>query len=140
MRQVVFGATFEPSSDAAFAEARKLLLARAMISELGWRGMPMVDGLLDTYFGHLAHPYKQVRECLGSNINEILQFHWAPSMLNVQKAIEHNQQAALGGVGNVPMSLDNRTQELLDTAVQQLDQWQVEDIESYKRASKTGQF
>ncbi|CDS14218.1 hypothetical protein LRAMOSA06388 [Lichtheimia ramosa] len=137
LRQVVFGATFDPTSDAAFAEARKLLLARAMISELGWRGAPLVDGLLHTYFGHLAHPYKQVRECLGSNINEILQFHWAPSMLNVKEAIEKNQQSDIGGVGNVPMTLDNRTQALLDTAVQQLDQWQANDIESYKRASKT---
>ncbi|KAI9321667.1 hypothetical protein BX666DRAFT_1850314 [Dichotomocladium elegans] len=138
LTSIIFGATFDPNSDAAFAEGRKLLLTRALIGELGWRSVSAAtETLLDTYLAHIAHPYKQVREALGSNINEILQFQWAPSMANVKKALEFNQQNKHGGVGNVPNTLSEKNQTRLDTVLEKLDNLQIHDVDAYRKASKT---
>jgi proteasome activator subunit 4 len=99
-------ARFDPHSDAAFAEARKLIFVRAMMVGLKWRFKPWAkrDGLLELYLDHLDHPYKQVREVIGANINDIMQIQWVPSYPSVDHLLELN--ARTEGAMQVPFSLD----------------------------------
>ncbi|ORZ04733.1 hypothetical protein BCR42DRAFT_474389 [Absidia repens] len=79
---------FDPESDAAFTEARKLLFIRAMVVGLKWRFRPWSTQLLDTYVASAAHPYKQVRDVLGANLNDLLQIQWVPSYPTVRTLVE----------------------------------------------------
>lgn len=99
-------ARFDPHSDAAFAEARKLIFVRAMMVGLKWRFKPWAnrDGLLELYLNHLDHPYKQVREVIGANVNDIMQIQWVPSYSSVGYLLDLNAQT--DGVMQVPFSLD----------------------------------
>ncbi|CAO3588698.1 unnamed protein product [Absidia cylindrospora] len=109
---------FDPESDAAFTEARKLLFIRAMVVGLKWRFRPWSTQLLDTYVASAAHPYKQVRDVLGANINDLLQIQWVPSYPTVRTLL-----AAAVETQHVPYPLDpplpHMTQllSLLDTSL-----------------------
>ncbi|KAI8387347.1 hypothetical protein BD560DRAFT_321031 [Blakeslea trispora] len=133
----------DSTSDAAFNESRKLLLVRSLTSSLQWRFKPIAQTLLPTYLSNLQHPYKQVREVIGVNINELLQLEWVPSYASVPRLLESN--ATSDGVGNVPTTLNDAQKERIDHTISNLDRWFAEMVQSdvkyatsdYAHASKT---
>ncbi|KAI8373532.1 hypothetical protein EDC96DRAFT_498664 [Choanephora cucurbitarum] len=141
---VILADELDSSSDAAFNESRKLLLARSLTSSLQWRFKPMAQHLLPTYFDNLQHPYKQVREVIGVNINELLQLEWVPSHSSVAHLLKAN--AVSDGVGNVPTVANDVQRARIDQIIVRLDCWysemvQQSDIKNatsdYAHASKT---
>lgn len=140
---LVLDAELDPTSDAAFNESRKLLLVRAVVVRLGWRFEPLVKRVLPTYLQNVQHPYKQVREVIGVNINELLQLEWIPSFPSVECLLEANAQT--DGVGNVPTTLNSVQLERVNSLIQCLDAWFVEmnaasaanGSSDYAHASKT---
>lgn len=139
-------AELDPTSDAAFSESRKLLLVRQLVVSLQWRFEPLNQRILPTYFNNIQHPYKQVREVIGVNINELLQLEWIPSFPSVQKLLKAN--AMTDGVGNVPTILNERQQGRTNDLNSRLDAWLIEMTQNstsalsgssdYAHASKTG--
>lgn len=136
----------DPTSDAAFNESRKLLLVRQLGISLQWRFEPLIQRILPTYLDNIQHPYKQVREVIGVNINQLLQLEWIPSFPSVQKLLQAN--AMTDGVGNVPTTLTERQQQRIHVLNNRLDAWLVEMHQNsasilsgssdYAHASKTG--
>ncbi|KAI8975614.1 hypothetical protein BDF20DRAFT_879640 [Mycotypha africana] len=113
--------TLDPLSDAAFNESRKLLLTRALLSTLQWRSKPLCQKLLLIYLNNINHPYKQVREVIGSNINVIHQIEWLPAFGSVEQLLLANKST--DGIGNVPSSLTYEQQERIDAINSKLDSW-----------------
>ncbi|KAI9246724.1 hypothetical protein BDA99DRAFT_526780 [Phascolomyces articulosus] len=143
---LILGAKVDPTSDASFVEARKLILAHVLINSLGWRANPLIDPLLGEYMNHIDHPYKQVREVLGDNISSILQRQWIPNHPDIKTLLQYNASPeANGGVGNVPIKMDPKIAPHVEQLLTKLDQWQVEaksatEVEgtkTYTNASKT---
>ena len=145
---MILKAKVDPTSDAAFAEARKLILAHILINSLGWRANPLVDPLLSEYMEHIDHPYKQVREVLGDNISSILQRQWTPSYPDIKTLLRLNSESERGGVGNVPIQMDDRVAPHIEKLLVKLDKWQaeakaateVENTKTYTNASKTSKY
>ncbi|KAI9033800.1 hypothetical protein CLU79DRAFT_851017 [Phycomyces nitens] len=142
---LVLKAEFDPTSDAAFSESRKLLLVRTLMTSLKWRMLPFSDNILETYLCNLQHPYKQVREVIGGNINEIMQIQWVPGLPSVEALMASNARDGQDGVGNVPFSLAEQGQENhIKDVIRHLDHWLEEAEKSstlgssdYTNASKT---
>ncbi|RCH96123.1 hypothetical protein CU098_001947, partial [Rhizopus stolonifer] len=137
---ILLSSELDPTSDAAFNEARKLLLIRAVIIKLQWRCLPLLPRLLPSYLSNIHHPYKQVREVIGGNIYELLQLEWVPSHSSVDRLLEIN--ALTDGVGNVPTELNPEQQERVKNIIQSLDVWLDEMKDNtvssdYAHASKT---
>ncbi|KAI8578771.1 hypothetical protein K450DRAFT_245430 [Umbelopsis ramanniana AG] len=141
---VILSAEFDPTSYAAFSEARKLLFVRALLTTLTWRVLPRSSDLLDAYFDNLHHPYKQVREALGGNINEILQIQWIPSIGSVKELLAFNQSDK-SNAATIPISIeDPQLEEKLQKVTESLAIWR-QEIEptatagstKYANASKT---
>ena len=115
---------------------------------MGWHADPLVHQLLGEYISHVDHPYKQVREVLGSNISNVLERQWAPSLPNVQILLSNNAKAEHGGVGNVPTQMAPRAAQHVEQLLAKLDQWhteakgatEIEDTKTYTNASKTSQY
>lgn len=80
---LIFDTKFNPASDAAFTEARKLLLAHNALKLMMWRIRPRAKQELDVYLHNLQHPYKQVREVIGGNINIIFKSLWVPTICSL---------------------------------------------------------
>ncbi|CEP09555.1 hypothetical protein [Parasitella parasitica] len=143
---LLLGAQLDPTSDAAFSESRKILLVRQLAISLQWRFEPLNQRILPTYLSNIQHPYKQVREVIGVNINELLQLEWIPSYPSVRYLLEANALLA-DGVGNVPTKLNARQQERVAILSSRLDAWLLEmnqnnsseksSASDYAHASKT---
>ncbi|KAI7863239.1 hypothetical protein BDF14DRAFT_1734412 [Spinellus fusiger] len=139
---LILRADFDPTSDAAFSESTKLLLVCKLMTCLRWRLLPLCGSLLDTYLDHLQHPYKQVREVLGGNINELLQIQWVPALPCVEALLSLNARDGRDGTDNVPTSLSEQGQDKrIQQVITHLDTWLVEaktDTSThYVNASKT---
>lgn len=140
---LILEAKMDPTSDAAFNESRKLVLARTVMVCLQWRFQPLIERILPMYLNHIQHPYKQVREILGFNINELLQLEWTPSYPSVSELLAIN--AKIDGVGNIPTTLTPRQEERTQVLLHKLDGWLEEMNQSnatsgssdYAHASKT---
>lgn len=129
---VIMSAEFDPTSYAAFSEARKLLFVRAVLISLTWRAIPKANELLDTYISNLHHPYKQVREVIGGNLNEILQIQWVPSVSSVDELLQASQSQVV-----VPITIqDSQLQERIDTIIKSLQTWR-QEIEPTATAGST---
>ncbi|CEJ03873.1 hypothetical protein RMCBS344292_17848 [Rhizopus microsporus] len=138
---LLLSSELDPTSDAAFNEARKLLLIRAMVVKLQWRGLPLVDRLLPMHFNNLQHPYKQVREVIGGNIYEFLQLEWVPGVSSVDSLLRMHAKTG-DGVGHMAAELNAEQQTRVTYIIQRLDQW-FKEIDGntassdYAHASKT---
>jgi proteasome activator subunit 4 len=87
---------------------------------------------LDTYIDNLHHPYKQVREVIGGNLNEILQIQWVPSVESVDVLLEQANHVA-----TIPISIqDGQLQEKLDRIIENLKVWR-QEIEPTATAGST---
>ncbi|KAJ3037851.1 hypothetical protein HDV00_001266 [Rhizophlyctis rosea] len=124
--QMVLDAPLDPHSQSFFAESKKLALKRALLGIFSWRLLPLTSDLLRSYMAAINHPYQQVREALGGNINEILQLQWHPSARNVSESIRRsieNARAAPENVGEVPIEPTQEIQALLSDLTRQLQAW-----------------
>ncbi|RUP06523.1 armadillo-type protein [Jimgerdemannia flammicorona] len=143
--KLIFRVEFDPTSHAAFAEARKLLFIRAVLTSFTWRFLPESRKLLETYISNIRHPYKQVREVIGGNINELLQIQWIPSQPSVNELLRKN---ATGGdsVGNIPVEMNGYLKTILDELTRNLATWRAEKKPAssgsteYGNASKTSTY
>ncbi|KAI9261229.1 hypothetical protein EDC94DRAFT_122877 [Helicostylum pulchrum] len=119
LMDLILESELDPTSDAAFNESRKLLLVRALVITLQWRFEPSIQRVLPTWLNNIQHPYKQVREVIGVNINEVLQLEWIPSYPSVESLLVAN--AETDGVGNVPTTLTPGQAERCEKVIAKLD-------------------
>lgn len=133
---LILEAEMDPTSDAAFNESRKLVLARTLMVCLQWRFHPLIERMLSMYLNNIQHPYKQVREILGFNINELLQLEWVPSYPSVPQLLAEN--AKIDGVGNVPTALTPHQAERTQVILNKLDRWLEEMNQSNAVTSNSG--
>ncbi|OZJ03795.1 hypothetical protein BZG36_03001 [Bifiguratus adelaidae] len=121
---IILDFNLDMESNAAFAQTGKQLLLRSVVVTIAWRFTPKSQAVLDTLFNNIAHPYKQVRNAIGTNIDEILQLQWVPGFASVEAFIQH-QWSQGDGVGvdlpKVPMMVER-----LETVLSALRTWKEE--------------
>lgn len=138
--EIIFGAGFDANSDAAFVEASKLILKKAILNTLTWWATPLADRLLPTLFDNIQHPYKQVREAIASDINAAVQLHWTPGFHSIDDLLQRARQGPL-----MPLATCGQDTVYLETLLGNLDRWQSElqpahiaGSQDYINGSKTG--
>jgi len=116
-----------------------------------WKIEPLTGPLLDEYFGSVQHAYKQVREILGANLNELAQLQWYISAPNLDTLLLWNIKSQ-GGLnvntahsGVIPTTPNSQMKERVDNLFHNLATWRRNrqndsKNEDYSNASKTGEF
>ncbi|KAI8805465.1 hypothetical protein BJ742DRAFT_820531 [Cladochytrium replicatum] len=125
----------DPTAQSFFAEAKKLLNQRTLFSVLSWRLEPFIRPILEEHLELLPHPYKQVRELLGSSISLMFQELYVPGCGSVTEVAIWSMLQSTGddctkGIPvKVPESPGVRpwVPELLDNVVQKLLKWKSEE-------------
>ena len=111
------------SSNAAFKESSKVKLLQQCIVDLGWHfqlGKPIVEDFL----AHLDHPYKGVREAIGSTLSSIHRMQYHESYKDVSTLMESQQSAS--SVGTRPYQPTEDFSVTMKSIFDQLEHWRLE--------------
>ena len=128
------------STNAAFKESTKISLLSLVITNAGWHfrlEKPIVEDFLD----HLDHPYKGVREAMGSTLATIYRTRYHESYSSVSALID--AQNTTSSVGVRPYEPSSDFAATMERVFTQLEVWRKErpagqqTPSSYTNASKT---
>ncbi|KAJ3050497.1 hypothetical protein HK097_008547 [Rhizophlyctis rosea] len=138
--KMVFDAPLDVNSHSFFAESKKLGLIRSLLVNFHWRVLPLTLPLLRSYFAVINHPYQQVRDALGANINDLLQLQWRPGHRDVAESVRKSIESASVGnkIGEVPTDANAEIQGLLEGLMRQLQAWRAERPETNVGGSNYG--
>lgn len=140
---LILNTQLDINNQSFFEEARKQYFIREVLNSMSWRIRPLATNLLDTYITNIRHPYKQVRDVIGDNLNEICQLQWVPGYQNLGEVLVAN--AITKGAGLVKHINEDDVSRKLVQVLNDLDKWREEgkarktNIGStdYANASKT---
>ncbi|TPX58023.1 hypothetical protein PhCBS80983_g03421 [Powellomyces hirtus] len=79
-----------------FAESKKLMITRVLLSTYGWRLFPLTEHLLNTYLADLGHPYLLVRQNMGTNLSVLLAAKWTVGAKTVGEVLMRNANETEG--------------------------------------------
>ncbi|KAF9978770.1 hypothetical protein BGZ73_000417 [Actinomortierella ambigua] len=142
---LIFGTPLDVDSTAAFAEAKNLYFTNAVRLRCSWRISSLTPSLRVTLLGHVAHPYKQVREILGMVLNGLFQDAFHPSYKNVRELLLDHQTHQPENVESTRLmsGLDERSRRQIIALKDSLEKWRAERVPSaqgsspYSNAGKT---
>lgn len=127
-------------SNAAFKESSKIRLLTQSINDLGWH-FQLEKPILDDFLLHVDHPYKGVREAMGTCLSIIYRTRHHESYKDVQTLIQSQKEAS--SLGTRPYQ---PTEEFINTMheiFERIEQWRQERTpgqqtpSSYTSGSKT---
>lgn len=127
-------------SSAAFKESSKVTLLQLIIAANGWHFQlhrPIVENFLE----HLDHPYKSVREVMGSTLSTIFRTRYHESYKNVPELLEAQKSAS--SIGSRPYQPTEEYASIIKNVFDRLEAWRKErpvgtqTPTSYTQASKT---
>ncbi|KAF2716517.1 hypothetical protein K431DRAFT_307719 [Polychaeton citri CBS 116435] len=126
-------------TSAAFKESSKITLLQLAISGLGWHFQlhrPIVKNLLE----HIDHPYKAVREVMGSTLATIFRSRYHESYRNVCELLEAQRESP---IGTRPYQPTEEFSSIVTNVFERLEKWRRERLQGtqtptpYTQASKT---
>ncbi|KAI8849542.1 hypothetical protein BC829DRAFT_442956 [Chytridium lagenaria] len=141
----IFSWKLDPTSTNFFMESKKLLLLRVLYSVFNWRLSGLTTTLLRDLLAHIRHPFKQVREALGSAIDDAIHARFHVSATNVEELLLRNLNGD-GVCGDVvPKEFDEEVRGMLGEVFENMKCWRMEEgrrssalVEGdYVNASKT---
>ncbi|KAL7748215.1 Proteasome activator BLM10 [Sorochytrium milnesiophthora] len=122
--------------EAAFAEARKLHLARTLLVICSWRIQSRVRALLQLAIDNIEHPYKLVRDNIGNLINLCLQLlSPTPRWLTARECLRDNAQAFARGDSLAPPHRHPETEQAVTALVQKLQEFRADHRPAAEGAS-----
>ncbi|KAK4623702.1 Proteasome activator complex subunit 4 [Fulvia fulva] len=127
-------------SSAAFKESSKVQLLQLVIGATGWH-FQLHQPIADDFLEHLDHPYKSVREIVGSTLSTIFRSRYHESYKDVPSLLE--AQKAASSVGTRPYQPTEEFSGIVKNTFERLAQWRRErpigtqQPTPYTQASKT---
>lgn len=131
---ILGNATLDPSSESFFTEAKRVSFVKVLIGAVGWR-LNGLSELFCTYLDHAPHPYQQVRSVVGGVLNCAAQCVWVPGNASPLAAVAANLSNRSGAwavvsgdadcVGDVPLVLDPRIKDAMDSLQEQMAAWRL---------------
>ncbi|KAF9940539.1 hypothetical protein BGZ65_006679 [Modicella reniformis] len=139
---LVFNTPLYKDSTAAFSESKNIYFMRAILMSFSWRVSLLTPSLREDCLGYITHPYKQVREILGSVLHEQFQLTPHPSFKSVSEFLKV-QKSEEGAACSMIEALDEKSTQQVMELVQNLEKWRMErppatqTASDYTNASKT---
>ncbi|CAK1365279.1 unnamed protein product [Cercospora beticola] len=134
------GFRLDMNTSAAFKESSKITLLQLVAGAAGWHFQlhrPIIQDFLD----HLDHPYKSVREVMGSTLSTIFRSRYHESYKDVPTLLE--SQKAASSIGSRPYQPTEEYSSIVKDVFDRLEDWRKErpvgtqTPTSYTQASKT---
>ncbi|KAL9090623.1 MAG: hypothetical protein Q9159_001870 [Coniocarpon cinnabarinum] len=128
------------SSNAAFKESSKIILLEHCIYDLGWH-FRLADPILQDFLAHLDHPYKGVREVMGTTISSIYRTGYYESHSSTAKFLAH--EASTSALGSRPYAPSDEFTQTIDKVFKQIEEWRLarpagqQTASSYTSGAKT---
>ena len=130
-----------------FIETRKILLLKTVLSFFSWRIIDLCYPSFKSYLAAVTNPYQQIRDAVGSVINDILQLIWKPDLQSFEAWLQSNLEDWIQvspnsskGVrlfGGETTPNEDFIKLFADLAVWRKEAWSIGDFSRYANASKT---
>ena len=130
----------EMDSNAAFKESSKIHLLTQCINDLGWH-FQLEKPVLEDFLRHLDHPYKGVREAIGTCLSVMYRTRHHESYKDVATLIQSQKEASSLGVR--PYQPDEELTNTIHEVFERIEMWRQERTpgqqtpSSYTSGSKT---
>ncbi|KAF2860630.1 hypothetical protein K470DRAFT_216576 [Piedraia hortae CBS 480.64] len=127
-------------TNAAFKERSKITLLQIVIGTNGWH-FQLHRPIISDFISHLDHPYKGVRELMGSTLALMFRTRHHESHRDVQALL--NSQRDASSVGTKPYTATPEFSKLIESVLERLETWRLErptgtqTSTPYTQASKT---
>lgn len=127
-------------TNAAFKESSKITLLNLVIVAVGWH-FQLEKPITQDFLAHLDHPYKGVREVMGTTLSAIFRTRYHESWKDVTALLE--AQANASSVGVRPYQPSEEYTTTINTTLARLEKWRLERPAGtqtptpYTQASKT---
>ena len=130
------------TSNAAFKESSKIVLLEHCIFDLGWH-FQLAEPILSDFLAHLDHPYKGVREVMGTTIASMYRLGYHESHRSVPDFLAHESAVSPSKLGSRPYAATSEFTATIDRVFQQIEEWRnarpagQQTASSYTSGSKT---
>lgn len=111
------------SSNAAFKESSKVKLLQQCVVDLGWH-FQLEKPIATDFLAHLDHPYKGVREAIGSTLSSIYRTRYHESYQDVNTLMESQRSAS--SIGTRPYQPTKDFSNTMHEIFNQLEKWRQE--------------
>ncbi len=127
-------------TNAAFKESSKISLLQLVISACGWH-FQLERPIVEDFLEHLNHPYKGVREVMGTTLSTIFRTRYHESYKDIPTLLE--DQRAASSVGKRPYQPTEEYSSIVRDVFDRLETWRkerpagIQTPTPYTQASKT---
>lgn len=127
-------------SNAAFKESSKIKLLQQCITDLGWH-FQLEKPIIDDFLQHIDHPYKGVREAVGSSLSSLYRTRYYEAYKDVPTLIQSQKEAS--SLGTRPYQPTEEFINTIHNIFERLEKWRQERTpgqqtpSSYTSGSKT---
>ncbi|KKY28906.1 putative proteasome activator subunit [Phaeomoniella chlamydospora] len=134
------GFRLDMSSNAAFKESSKIHLLHQVMLDSGWH-FQLDRPITENFLAHIDHPYKGVREAMGSSLATIFRTRYHESFATVDSLIKTQKDSS--SIGVQPYQPSEHFTNLINEVFQRIERWRQERPagqqipSSYTSGSKT---
>ncbi|KAI4089777.1 MAG: hypothetical protein LQ344_005142 [Seirophora lacunosa] len=108
------------SSNAAFKESSKIQLLQQCVTDLGWH-FQLEKPVLEDFLAHLDHPYKGVREAMGTTLASLFRTRYHESYKDVETFMTSQREAS--SIGSPPYQPSEEFSQTIHDVFERLEQW-----------------
>ncbi|KAK5174038.1 Proteasome activator BLM10 [Saxophila tyrrhenica] len=134
------GFRLDMDTNAAFKESSKITLLGLVISSCGWH-FQLEKPVVENFLQHLDHPYKGVREVMGTTLSTIFRTRYHESYKDIPSLLEDQRTAS--SVGKRPYQPTEEFSAIVKDVFERLEKWRkerppgIQTPTPYTQASKT---
>lgn len=110
-------------TNAAFKESSKITLLQLVVASNGWH-FQLDRGIVENFLEHLNHPYKGVREVMGTTLSVIFRTRYHESYKDIPTLLE--AQKAASSVGTRPYQPTEDFSTIVRNVFEKLEKWRQE--------------
>ena len=110
-------------TNAAFKESSKITLLALAVNTLGWH-FQLEKPIVEDFLAHLDHPYKGVREVMGTTLSSIFRTRYHESYKDVSTLLE--AQRSSSSIGTRPYQPTPEFEATIQDVFSRLEQWRKE--------------
>ncbi|KAL9019161.1 MAG: hypothetical protein Q9185_003542 [Variospora sp. 1 TL-2023] len=111
------------SSNAAFKESSKIQLLQQCVTDLGWH-FQLEKPVIDDFLAHLDHPYKGVREAMGTTLASLYRTRYHESYKDVETFVTSQREAS--SIGSPPYQPSEEFSQTIHGIFERLEHWRHE--------------
>nr|OQO26862.1 hypothetical protein B0A51_06378 [Rachicladosporium sp. CCFEE 5018] len=119
----VAGFRLDMGTNAAFKESSRITLLQIVVNAVGWH-FQLEKGVLENFLEHLDHPYKGVREIMGTTLAIIFRTRYHESYKDIPTLLEAQKSAS--SVGARPYEPTEEYSSIVKSTFERLEKWRLE--------------